>query len=86
MMRFKNSSYVILDEKAKKAAVTPTLVNPIAQNTQSITLVNATNLHCNVIAGCGHALQHLIVAATGAAHQHHAGRDEDVLHLLRILL
>lgn len=43
-------------------------------------------LHCNVIAGCGRALQHLVAAAAGAAPQHHAGRDEDVLDLFRILM
>lgn len=57
-------------------------VTPTAQNTQSIT----ADLHCDVIAGRWHALQHLIVAAAGAARQHHAGRDEDVLDLFRILL
>lgn len=44
------------------------------------------DLHCNVIAGCGCALQHLIVAAAGAAPQHHARRDKNVLHLFGILL
>lgn len=44
------------------------------------------DLHGHVIAGRGHALQGLVVAAAGAARQHHARRDEDVLHLLGVLL
>lgn len=55
---------------------------------QSIALVanTASDLHRHVVAGRRHALHHLIAAAAGAARQHHAGRDEDVLHLLRVLL
>lgn len=44
------------------------------------------DLHCDVVAGRRRALQHLVVAAAGTARQHHAGRDEDVLHLVGILL
>lgn len=43
-------------------------------------------LHCYVITGGWHALQHLITAAPGAACQHYAGRYEDVFHFFRILL
>lgn len=44
------------------------------------------DLHCDIIGGCWGALQHFVGAAAGAALKHHAGWDEDVLHLIRIFL
>lgn len=44
------------------------------------------NLHCDIIGGCWGALQHFIGAAAGAALKYYTGWDEDVLHLIWILL
>lgn len=62
------------------------LINPISSTGINTDINNASDLHCHVIAGCGYALQPLVVAAAGASRQHHAGRKEDVFDFLGILL